>query len=108
MNFVCSSSPEYQELIDFNKLVLKAVGIEYGASHMEIILSKKGPVLIEVAARPHGSEGAFIAIAERCVGYSQIDGIVYAYGDSPSKFNSLPDEPPPLQVHGRVQDIICR
>ncbi len=41
-------------IIEYTKKVLTALGIEEGASHTEIILTKEGPVLIECGARMQG------------------------------------------------------
>ncbi|WP_413740353.1 ATP-grasp domain-containing protein [Sodalis sp. RH14] len=41
-------------LTDYNDAVLDALDILFGASHSEIILTDKGPVLVEVGARLHG------------------------------------------------------
>ena len=40
--------------LDYINAALDAVGIEYGVSHMEFKVDDRGPVMIEVAARPMG------------------------------------------------------
>merc|ERR1711871_1638682 len=37
--------------------VLDAVGIHFGPSHAEVIVTKDGPCLVEVGARMHGASG---------------------------------------------------
>ena len=42
-------------IIDYAHEVLSALGFQYGPSHMEVMLDDRGPVLMEVGARPMGS-----------------------------------------------------
>eukprot|EP00746_Dinoflagellata_sp_MGD_P157706 gnl/MRDRNA2_/MRDRNA2_86294_c0_seq5.p1 gnl/MRDRNA2_/MRDRNA2_86294_c0~~gnl/MRDRNA2_/MRDRNA2_86294_c0_seq5.p1 ORF type:complete len:382 (+),score=98.19 gnl/MRDRNA2_/MRDRNA2_86294_c0_seq5:579-1724(+) len=52
------SSGEVQDSLRFYiEKVLDAVGIYYGASHAEVIMTKDGPCLVEVGARMHGGHG---------------------------------------------------
>lgn len=48
------SDPEVEILVPYAHRVLDALGIFYGPSHMEIILSPRGPILVEVGARLMG------------------------------------------------------
>jgi biotin carboxylase len=56
--------------------VCRALGIVNGAFHAEVMLTARGPVLIEVAARVAG--GADPYVIENCLGHSQVDGLVTA------------------------------
>ena len=47
--------PNYKDLIEYNIKVVKALGIKVGPAHSEIILSKDGPVLVEIGARLNGA-----------------------------------------------------
>lgn len=42
------------ELVDYTRRVLDAVGLRFGAAHVELMRTADGPRLIEVNARPHG------------------------------------------------------
>jgi biotin carboxylase len=73
-----SSEGEIQrELFDYSKRVLDALGVRYGAAHIELIWSKKGPVLIEIGARVNGGNNPLIC--RTCTGSSQIELLVDAY-----------------------------
>lgn len=53
-----ASSGEVQDQIRaYLPKVLDALGIHFGASHAEVIMTKDGPCLVEVGARMHGSLG---------------------------------------------------
>lgn len=55
------SSGEVQDsLRSYIAKVLDAVGIYYGASHAEVIMTNDGPCLVEVGARMHGTVGPSI------------------------------------------------
>lgn len=49
-----SDDPVVGELVPFAHRVLDALGIRYGAAHVEIKLTPDGPRLVEAAARPSG------------------------------------------------------
>lgn len=52
---VLSSRGSVQDqIVPYAAAVLEALGIRYGASHMELMLTDRGPILIEVGARPTG------------------------------------------------------
>lgn len=42
------------DLINYTKSCLNAIGIKFGASHVELIMTKNGPVMVEVNGRPMG------------------------------------------------------
>jgi hypothetical protein len=66
-----------KSILEYNAQVLKAVGIEYGASHSEIIVDSKGPCLVEVGARVHGG-GTPVDLRE-CYSNNQIDETIACY-----------------------------
>lgn len=63
--------PAIQPLVNYVHQVLDTLGICYGASHTEIMVTDQGPTLIECASRPSG--GINRAAANYAVGASQID-----------------------------------
>jgi len=72
--------------------VLSALSITDGAVHTELIVTKRGPVLVEANCRLHGHDGGWVPISETCVGYSQVSALVDAY-TSPDAFARLPCTP---------------
>jgi len=46
-----------QQLVDYVFQVLTALGLRYGPCHTEVMLTPRGPVLVEVNARLHGLQG---------------------------------------------------
>merc|ERR1712157_367768 len=52
-------SGEVQDkLVDYVFKVLDAVGLQHGPCHTEVMLTPRGPVLVEVNARMHGLQGS--------------------------------------------------
>ncbi|AMD17807.1 hypothetical protein TL18_07115 [Methanobrevibacter sp. YE315] len=51
---VDESDPLFNEIIEYHKKVIPAIGIEYGAIHGEYKVDDKGPVLMEVNCRVSG------------------------------------------------------
>jgi len=73
-------SGEVQDkLVDYVFKVLDAVGLQHGPCHTEIMLTPRGPVLVEVNARLHGLQGP--RLIELCTGTSKAtyaaDAMVY-------------------------------
>lgn len=87
------------ELIDYQFKVLDALGIRNGPAHGEVKFCRGSPVLIEVGARCHGGEGAWVPIANRCVGYNQVDVSIDA-ALHPDEFDKLPERPCSLLQYG--------
>lgn len=81
VEFVSYSEEEHGELFDYTQKALDALGIRWGAAHTEIMLTKKGPRLIESGARMCG--GPVVGFAREATGSSQADKLVevYAEGD---------------------------
>lgn len=52
-----------------------------------------------VGARCHGGEGSWVPIADRCVGYNQVDASIDAFLD-PEAFARYPDAPLTLKEFG--------
>ena len=87
------STPELAAMVDYVVgSVLPAVGIANGAVHSEIILTPRGPVLVEANCRMHGSDGGWVPVAEACLGYSQVSALRDAY-TCPESFAALPSAP---------------
>lgn len=79
VEFVPYSEKMYEELFDYTQKALDALGIRWGAAHNEIMLTKKGPRLIETGARMCG--GPVVGFAREASGSSQADKLVEVYAD---------------------------
>jgi glutathione synthase/RimK-type ligase-like ATP-grasp enzyme len=82
-----SDEPVLDELTDYGFRVLDALGIRYGAAHLEIKLTPEGPRLIEVGARPSGLP-YFVADV---LGEGQLEWSVDAYVN-PERFRARRSE----------------
>lgn len=75
------------DLFDYTKNALDALGVRWGATHTEIILTKNGPRLIESSARMIG--GPVVGFARAATGSSQADKLVEIYVDGDVKTKEL-------------------
>lgn len=75
--------PVIPDMLAYFLEVLRALGIENGPAHGEIILTPDGPRLVEVGARPAGV--GWPELVRLAVGYDQIVGTLDAYL-APSRF----------------------
>jgi hypothetical protein len=74
MEWLRPDDPVVPELVGYTTGVLDAVGMRFGAAHVEVMLTSGGPRLIEVNARPHGGgQPRFCRVA---TGDSQVDRTV--------------------------------
>lgn len=67
------------DMFEYVQRVLDAVGVRYGATHTEIMLTQNGPRLIETSARMIG--GPVVGFARAATGSSQADKLVEVYVD---------------------------
>lgn len=107
---------DYQDLINpyegvgiiissYIRSVLDALGISYGASHSELIMTKSGPVLIEIGARVHGDFAPSCTMA--ALGYNQLSVMaqVYLYEECIDQyFDEL--EKRPIKKASRIVSMI--
>jgi phosphoribosylamine-glycine ligase len=75
--FLSASDEQYTELVDYALSVNNALGMHYGAAHLEIIITKQGPVLVELNPRMHGCDA--IKALQWCYPVTQLDLSVDAY-----------------------------
>lgn len=66
-------------LFEYTQKTLDALGVRWGATHTEIMLTKNGPRLIESSARMIG--GPVVGFARAATGSSQADKLVEIYAD---------------------------
>lgn len=79
VEFVSFSEEEHGELFAYTQRTLDALGVRFGATHTEIMLTGKGPRLIELGARMCG--GPVVRFAREATGSSQADKLVEIYTD---------------------------
>ncbi|MFP5258414.1 MAG: methyltransferase domain-containing protein [Acidobacteriota bacterium] len=82
---------EHRAVIDYAYKALDALGIRFGPAHVEVMLTERGPVLIECAARPMGGAFPQDLLAES-LGHTQIQWAVDGYVD-PAAFAAHAAEP---------------
>ncbi len=82
------------DLIIYAEEVLNALGMQNGASHMEIMMTDRGPVLVEVGARLIG--GASHLAVEEATGVNPIEILYEAYFE-PEKFLKRQAETPRIK-----------
>jgi biotin carboxylase len=101
MEWMAPDFPDAGVLKDYAVKVLDAVGMRYGTSHIEIMVTKDGPRLIEIGARPHG--GGHPQFCRLATGDSQVDRIARSFVEN--GFSNLDFE---LKTNLRVVFLLCR
>jgi biotin carboxylase len=79
--------PVARKVESYAHRVLDALEIRNGASHTEVMMTARGPVLVECAARQGG--GQIPDISNRCLGTNQLDLIALSVAN-PAEFDRLP------------------
>ncbi|GGT19411.1 hypothetical protein GCM10014713_10550 [Streptomyces purpureus] len=95
--------PNARKLEAYAHQVLDALEIRNGASHAEIMLTAKGPVLVECAGRAGG--GVVPEILSRSLGANQIDLLALSVAE-PDEFNRLPTSVYRLLRHIRFVNLV--
>jgi hypothetical protein len=70
VEFLAPDDPDVQTVWAYTRLVLDAVGVRNGCGHTEVMLTPRGPRLIEIGSRPAG--GGHQHICEVATGDNQI------------------------------------
>jgi biotin carboxylase len=99
--------PHVRRMIEYSRLVLDALKVSIGPSHMEIMDCADGPCLVEVGTRCHGGEGTWIPVAMECVGYSMEKVTLDAYVN-PARWEALPPAPLRMLKYGWETDMVNR
>ena len=89
---------DYAPLLSYAVDCIKAVAIEYGPAHLELIWTKTGPVMVEVGARLHG--GIAPLLFNECYSNGLLETAVSVCSDH---FNS---KPAILGTNGRIIFLI--
>lgn len=101
MEWLPPTIPVYDQLVDYARGVLDAVGMRFGTSHIEVMLTEHGPRLIEIGTRPHG--GGHPRFCRVATGDSQVDRAVRYF----TRQGAIPDSFK-LITHVLVVFLICR
>lgn len=83
-------------LCEYVRNVLKALEIEHGPSHTEVMMTQGGPALVEIGARLNGLTAP--GLYERCVGYGQLDMTADCFLN-PERFREKSVSPYELKQH---------
>lgn len=66
-------------LIEYALKALDVLGVRYGPSHCEVVMTPGGPALVELGARVQGSIN--VAFMKRCIGQDQLNQTLDLYRD---------------------------
>lgn len=94
-----------KEIFEYAFTVLDTLGIKYGPAHIEIVLTQKGPILIECNGRPHGHSFPEALMME-CLGQTQIELSTLALMN-PDEFFMRIKEPFHIYKHMTVVELIA-
>lgn len=78
--FLAPDQAQYGELIEYARQVVAVLGVEYGAAHVELIATARGPVLVEVNSRMHGGDA--VRVLRDYVRFTQLELSVDAFVDA--------------------------
>ncbi|MBO0882607.1 MAG: ATP-grasp domain-containing protein [Mycobacterium sp.] len=95
--------PVAKKVESYTHQMLDALEIRHWASHSEVMMTARGPVLVECAARVGG--GQVPEINNRCFGTNQIELLALA-ATKPDEFNRLPTTAYQLLQHPRNVSLI--
>ncbi|MEN3794654.1 ATP-grasp domain-containing protein [Fulvimarina sp. MAC3] len=101
MEWIPSDAPHLPDLRDYAFRVLDAVGMHYGTNHIEIMVTKDGPRLIEIGARPHG--GGHPRFCRHATGDSQVDRIARRFAEQ-----GLSEDSYELKTNLTIVFLLCR
>jgi biotin carboxylase len=100
---VAPDDPDAEKLALYTHQVLDALEVRHWASHTEVMLTARGPVLVECAARLGG--GQILEINTRCLGTNQVEALALAVA-KPDEFNRLPTTAYQLLERPRTVSLI--
>lgn len=86
-----NSEPHAQKIMQYARNVCTAIGMQTGPVHMEIILVRGNPVLVECNVRLAGAGGSWVAKHVAIKGYSQLQAYLDAVLNAPA-FDKLSSE----------------
>ncbi|AZM57870.1 hypothetical protein DMA15_24010 [Streptomyces sp. WAC 01529] len=95
--------PVARELETYTHQVLDALEVRNAAGHTEVMMTSRGPVLVESAARMGG--GQVLEINNRCFGTNQVEMLALSVA-KPDEFDRLPTTAYQLLQHHRFVHLI--
>lgn len=99
-----SMDPAVSDICEYVASTLTALGIRYGLSHNEIMLTAdRGPMLIEVNCRQHNMDFAPLTMA--CIGYNALDMTLVSMLGDDEDWQQFPDAPL-LRGHGCMVHLV--
>lgn len=106
VEFVAFEERAHREIFEYTQRALDALGIRWGAAHNEIMLTSKGPRLIESVPRMCG--GPVVRFAREATGSSQADkwAEVIAEGDVRTKDYVLKKTVVPVFLKSATEGIV--
>jgi len=91
-----ANGPRERVLAEYVFGCLDALGVKWGAGHIEVmwLTEEDAPCLVEAGTRPHGAGGNFPAMTNPVYGYDQLDVTLDAMLDPPlfAKYPVIPVE----------------
>ena len=100
-----SSSEVAQVLIKYTLGVLKALKLDNGPTHGEVMMTADGPCMVEMNCRSHGWDGSWVPLEKLLTGgYSQPDVAVSSHVDGPA-FDKIPAVYPKFKAAGQTARI---
>ncbi len=100
---VPADDPAAQQVGAYALAVLDALEIRNGAAHTEIMLTAKGPVLVECGARLGGAH--LPDVVSRCIGTDQVDRLAWAIA-RPDEVSAGNAKPYQLLTHVRFMNLM--
>ena len=96
--------PVVDDVCQYVITTLKSLGIRYGLSHNEVIVTAdRGPMLVEVNCRQHNMDFAPLTMA--CIGYNALDMLLVAMFGDEENWSNFPGIPV-LRGHGCMVHLV--
>jgi hypothetical protein len=99
----CDMDDNVQAVCDYAIASLQALGVKWGLSHNEMIVTDQGPTLVEVNCRQHNMD--FVPLTMTCIGYNALDMTLEAFLGSDDDWDKFPDLPF-LRAHGCMVHLV--
>jgi len=106
MQTICYKPHQHAKIVDYAFQVITALGIKNGPAHCEIMLTVRGPILIECAARVMGANLPFNMLSS-CIRHPQAIMNVLSYVN-PKHFDELWCTRKPVSKHFIVVFLISK
>jgi len=96
-----------KKLIKYTQGVLDALKLDNGPTHGEVMMTSDGPCLVEMNCRSHGSDGAWVPLAEMLTGgYAQPYAAMDAHADGRAWAKIPKVFPSPFKAAGQAVMLV--